>query len=146
VSGPTLLFLRILLAASLYAFLAAALLILWRDLKRQTEMARLQKAPQITLQGSNGVGLYKFTKHEVMIGRDPTHDISLNDKTVSTQHARLTYHHNHCCLSQPSERSEHNSISHLELKQPYGAPQNTSSYLINFWLCDHRLQQKIYPV
>lgn len=94
-SGPTLLFLRILLAASLYAFLAAALLILWRDLKRQTEMARLQKAPQITLQGSNGVGLYKFTKHEVMIGRDPTHDISLNDKTVSTQHARLTYHHNH---------------------------------------------------
>lgn len=93
-SGPALLILRFLLAASLYAFLGWALITLWRDLKRQSEQVAFKQAPTLTLQTSGGLSVFQFTKPEVIIGRDRAHDVSLDDKTVSTQHARLSYHHN----------------------------------------------------
>ena len=92
-TGQVLLIIRLLLAASLYAFLGWAILTLWRDLKRQGEHAATRLAPTITLEGSDGTGVYEFIKPEILIGRDQAHDITLNDKTVSTQHARLSYHH-----------------------------------------------------
>jgi pSer/pThr/pTyr-binding forkhead associated (FHA) protein len=93
-SGQVLLALRVLLAASLYAFLGAALLILWRDLKRQAEILAASQSPPLTLLAKEEQITFHFTKPEVIIGRDPTCDASLAHKTVSTEHARLSYHHN----------------------------------------------------
>lgn len=92
-SGEVLLVLRILLAASLYGFLGVALLILWRDLKRQTENVVSAQAPPIALVRDGKISFH-FTKSEVTIGRDLTCDATLEDKTVSTEHARLSFHHN----------------------------------------------------
>lgn len=93
-SGQVLLALRVLLAASLYTFLGAALLILWRDLKRQAEILAASQSPPLTLLAKEEQLTFHFTKPEVIIGRDPTCDASLTHKTVSTEHARLSYHHN----------------------------------------------------
>jgi pSer/pThr/pTyr-binding forkhead associated (FHA) protein len=93
-SGQLLLVLRILLAVSLYAFLGAALLILWRDLKRQAEILAASQSPPLTLLVKDEQMAFHFTKPEVIIGRDPTCDAALQDKTISTEHARLSYHHN----------------------------------------------------
>jgi pSer/pThr/pTyr-binding forkhead associated (FHA) protein len=93
-SGQILLVLRILLAASLYTFLGAALFVLWRDLKRQAEILAASQSPPLTLLVKDGPTPFHFTKPEVIIGRDPTCDATLVDQTVSTEHARLSYHHN----------------------------------------------------
>lgn len=92
-SGQVVLLLRILLALSLYAFLGWAVWTLWLELKQQSKEVVLGLAPQITLESPEGLGTFRFTKPEIIIGRDPAYDISLNDKTVSTQHARMSYHH-----------------------------------------------------
>jgi pSer/pThr/pTyr-binding forkhead associated (FHA) protein len=93
VSGQVLLLMRILLAVCLYAFLGAALLILWRDLKRQAENVVAAQSPPIALLRDGQISFH-FTKPEVTIGRDPACDATLEDKTVSNEHARLSFHHN----------------------------------------------------
>jgi pSer/pThr/pTyr-binding forkhead associated (FHA) protein len=93
-SGQVLLALRFLLAASLYTFLGAALLVLWRDLKRQAEILAASQSPPLTLVVKEEQVTFHFTKPEIILGRDPTCDATLVDKTVSTEHARLSYHHN----------------------------------------------------
>ncbi len=35
----------------------------------------------------------RFTRAEIIIGRDPSADCPLDDETVSAQHFRLSYHH-----------------------------------------------------
>jgi hypothetical protein len=91
-TGTALFILRMLIAAALFAFLVSALWMLWHELRRESALALLRKAPALILQ-SEGAKTYRFIKPEVVIGRDPSHDIALSDKTVSTQHARFSYHH-----------------------------------------------------
>jgi hypothetical protein len=86
--------LRMLMVIVLYTFLGWALITLWRDLKRQGRWAATRQAPPITLTSTEGFGMFRFEKPEIIIGRDSTHDITVSDLTVSTQHARLSYHHN----------------------------------------------------
>jgi hypothetical protein len=85
---------RLLMAVILYAFLGWALITLWRDLKRQGRWAATRQAPPIVLKSPEGFGVFRFEKPEIIIGRDSTHDITVSDLTVSTQHARLSFHHN----------------------------------------------------
>ncbi len=92
-SGIVLLILRILLAVSLYTFLAWALITLWQDMKRQSDTLK-NRVPAISLSNLDQNLAYHFTKPEVSIGRDPANDCPLPDKTVSTQHARLVFHSN----------------------------------------------------
>jgi pSer/pThr/pTyr-binding forkhead associated (FHA) protein len=92
-NGQVLLVLRLLLAASLYAFLGAALWVLWRDLKRQAESVVSSQSPPISLL-RDGQTSFTFNKPEVTIGRDLACDATLEDNTVSTEHARLSFHHN----------------------------------------------------
>ena len=40
-----------------------------------------------------GAAQWQFTALEAKLGRDPASDLVLEDKTISAQHARLTYHH-----------------------------------------------------
>ena len=98
-SGPILLALRAALALALYAFLGWMLINLWRSLRRQAAMVTTSQAPAITLTNTSAalgelpVPEFLYSIAEVTIGRDPTCDCQLDDKTVSASHARLSYHH-----------------------------------------------------
>ena len=86
---------RLVLALALYGFLGWAVYTLWRDLQRQEQLIAARRVPPLALapQPSDGAQPRWFTIPEVTIGRDPASDCSLDDKTVSTAHARLTFHH-----------------------------------------------------
>ncbi len=92
-SGIVVLVLRIILVLSLYGFLGWALYTLWIDMKQQGQMLAA-RTPAILLSSEDGSIAHRFTKPEVSIGRDPACDCPLEDKTVSTQHARLIYRQN----------------------------------------------------
>lgn len=96
-SAILLLILRILMAIALYTFLGWAFYTLWRDLKYQSELLSLQRTPKLTL--TQGIGdatsIDQFKQPEVLVGRDTSCDLILEDKTVSAEHARLSFHDGH---------------------------------------------------
>jgi pSer/pThr/pTyr-binding forkhead associated (FHA) protein len=96
-SGIVLLILRILMAASLYAFLGLALYLLWRDLQQQSRQFTSTQPPVLTLIRSNDEEPvpYRFTVPEFIIGRDPACDFVLEDSTVSAEHSRLSFRQGH---------------------------------------------------
>ncbi len=93
-SGFIVLFLRLVLAISLYAFLLWAFYTLWRDFRSQTQLVTNREIPALMLsmdQDETSVDL-KFTQPEVIIGRDPASSFPVNNETVSAHHARLSYY------------------------------------------------------
>jgi pSer/pThr/pTyr-binding forkhead associated (FHA) protein len=94
-SGTILLIIRLAMALALYGFLGWAVWTLWRDIKRQSELMATRRVPIIKL--VNRVAAeelsYEFTTPDLVIGRDQTCDLILDEKTVSAEHARLSYHH-----------------------------------------------------
>lgn len=92
-SGPVLLILRVLMAASLYAFLGLALYLLWRDLQGQIKPAASYLPPALTLIRitDEEPAPLRFTAPEIIIGRDPACDFVLEDSTVSAKHTRLSF-------------------------------------------------------
>jgi len=94
-SGPILLILRLLMTLALYAFLVGVLLILWQDMKRQSNLLSIRKVPPIKLMSlaEENAQTYQFSTPEVSLGRDSASDCQMNDDTVSAEHARLSYHH-----------------------------------------------------
>ncbi len=96
-SGPIVLALRLLLTLCLYAFLAWALVSLWRDIKLQSALLATRKIPPISLtisQEEQVPQIRRFIQAEVTIGRDPACECPVDDNAISARHARLTYHHN----------------------------------------------------
>ena len=95
-TATLLLIVRLALAAALYGFLGWALYTLWRDLQFQQAAlaARLVPPLQLTIQSAEGTRMERFTVPIVSIGRSPQCDCAIDDRTLSAQHARLTYHHN----------------------------------------------------
>lgn len=96
-TGIVILVLRALLAIALYAFLARALYGIWRDLRAQSSLIASRQVPPLTianLEAGEGSKARAFTVPEVVIGRDPSCEYVLPDETVSSRHARLSYHHN----------------------------------------------------
>ncbi len=93
-SGVLLLILRILLALILYSFLGFAMYTLWKDLRRQSDLLLARQPIPITLSTNvDGPPLTRhFTCAEVVLGREATCDFPINDQTVSSRHARLSYH------------------------------------------------------
>jgi pSer/pThr/pTyr-binding forkhead associated (FHA) protein len=94
-SAIILLFIRLVMALALYGFLAWAVWTLWRDIKRQDELMEARRFPELTLtqRDESGEVSYKFSTPDVLIGRDQICDLILDEKTVSAEHARLSYHH-----------------------------------------------------
>jgi pSer/pThr/pTyr-binding forkhead associated (FHA) protein len=95
-TGQALLFLRLLLTLSLFAFMIWAVLGLWKDLKLQSSLLIARKIPPISLiiqSDNNSPQIFNYTQAEIIIGRDPACECSLLDDAVSSQHARLSYHH-----------------------------------------------------
>jgi pSer/pThr/pTyr-binding forkhead associated (FHA) protein len=94
-TGSVLLVLRLFLALALYAFLVWALLVVWRELKLQSELAASRRVPRLAIirETLEGPETYQFTAPEIRIGRDSVCDYQIDEKTVSAEHARLSYHH-----------------------------------------------------
>lgn len=95
-SGTLLLILRLSMALALYAFLGWAIYTLWRDIQRQSELLAARRIPEIRLVNHN-IGdeplSHEFVVPEVVVGREESCDLILDEKTVSAEHARLSYHH-----------------------------------------------------
>lgn len=95
-SGPIVLALRAILAVFLYGFLAWGLIALWKNLNTQGKSIAGRKIPPINLtiqSGNQPQQIRRFTRTEVILGRDPACDCPINDETVSAQHIRLSFHH-----------------------------------------------------
>jgi len=92
-SAVLVLLLRILLALALYGFLGWALYTIWRELKFETERSSSKNIPplHIILYNADQETEHNFTGSEVLIGRSPTCNFSVQNETVSNQHARLNY-------------------------------------------------------
>ena len=87
---------RIGLAVILYIFLWRVLQILWQDFKGQGSHLASQKKPglHITTKLENGKEFkYHFRQSEIVIGRGSLCEISLDDKALSANHARVSFHH-----------------------------------------------------
>ena len=90
-----LLVLRILLAILLYAFLAAVLLMLWRDLRQATTSREAARpgGQLVVLHAADealAVGTAFPLQPLTSIGRSPTNTIPVPDTYASAQHALLT--------------------------------------------------------
>lgn len=94
-SAPILLAIRLALIVALYAFLGWALYTLWKDLKQRSQAVSAPSVPALSLapQAQGERPPMRFLTPQVIIGRDPACDCRLEDKTISGQHARLSYHH-----------------------------------------------------
>jgi pSer/pThr/pTyr-binding forkhead associated (FHA) protein len=95
-SGIIFLVLRGLMAVVLYAFLSWALYTIWHDLRTQTDLIRARKIPKITLSVTNTLEdqPHTFEASEILVGRSQTCTYQVPNETVSSAHARLSYHHN----------------------------------------------------
>jgi len=67
---------------------------LLRDLKQQGELLAARQPPPLTLTNmAETEGHSKhYTQPVIILGREPACDFALEDQTVSSQHARLSYH------------------------------------------------------
>lgn len=106
-AGTVLLALRLLMALAIYSFLGWGLLILWRDLKQQSEILTRQRVRPIQVllrEGGKNESL-RFTSPEITIGRHPGCEWILAHETVSSRHARLVYHHDQWWLEDLDSRN-----------------------------------------
>ena len=87
---------RLLMAAALYAFVGWAFWLIWKDLRQQAQQMDAPNLPALSLLRADGLReeAFRFTRAEVMLGRERGCDCHLADKTISARHARLAYHHN----------------------------------------------------
>jgi pSer/pThr/pTyr-binding forkhead associated (FHA) protein len=95
-SGALVLSLRLGIAILLYGFLGWGLFILWRDLKEKGIGLAGRTVPALNLivqRGQQKTERRVFMQAEILLGRDPACDLSLNDDAVSARHARLSHHH-----------------------------------------------------
>jgi len=90
-SGIVLLFLRLVLAILLYAFLGVGLYQIWRDLRRQSELLAARQSPPLSLRLALEEQCLSYTQPEIFMGRGSICDFVVDDPTVSARHARLTY-------------------------------------------------------
>lgn len=89
-----LLLLRLTLTAALYGFLGWALYTLWRDFQsRQSMLSYQAPALQLSIETDQGPQRLRFSQPFVLIGRNRSCDFAIDDRTLSSQHARLSYHH-----------------------------------------------------
>jgi len=95
-SATLVLILRLILAACLYAFLIWALLAVWRSLREQGLQLSARRTPSLdlTIHPEDGLATRRtFQSTEIIIGRDPVCDVTLEDNGISARHARLSFHH-----------------------------------------------------
>jgi hypothetical protein len=95
-SGLVVLILRIFLALALYGFLGFSLWTIWLELKRTgLKTASYQVKPiRLEIRIKKKAPFYRsFSRSEIIIGRDSSCDLTLEDESVSAYHAKLSFHH-----------------------------------------------------
>jgi len=108
-----LLILRLLLAALLYGFLGAVLLIVWRDLRKETsERAAVRPPGRLVVVESPSdepdapeVGRVFSLQPVTSVGRSPANTIVLHDTYASSQHALLSWREGHWWLADQGSRN-----------------------------------------
>ena len=83
------------MAALLYGFLGLAIYTLMRDLQQQGQLLIARVPPALTLTSLTDYNLasQRYTKTVVILGRDPACDYPIDDQTISSKHAQLSFHH-----------------------------------------------------
>jgi pSer/pThr/pTyr-binding forkhead associated (FHA) protein len=95
-TGEILLFLRFALALSLFAFLAWVIWIFWHEFQTNAALIASRRLPPLSLRiarPGHEPAEHDVSQAEMIIGRDPTCEILLDEEVVSAHHARLSYHH-----------------------------------------------------
>ncbi|MFC2028900.1 FHA domain-containing protein [Chloroflexota bacterium] len=88
--------LRILLSICLYLIILFIFVFLWNESKKTGISILQRRVPQLSIsaEDSKKTSTNKiFLIEEVNIGRSPSCELHLKDKTVSNFHARFMYHH-----------------------------------------------------
>ncbi len=85
---------RVLMALTLYAFLALILVALWRDLRSVTDRGANVPETYLIEEEDSGDSLNTRIGALNLIGRAVDCTIRLTDETVSAHHARLSYQGN----------------------------------------------------
>lgn len=95
-SGVVVLILRLLLALALYAFLGLTIFVIWKEFRAQTKIKTPEKIPGLILIAKNDTieTLYELSLAQIIIGREPGCDLSINNETVSAHHARINFNQN----------------------------------------------------
>jgi pSer/pThr/pTyr-binding forkhead associated (FHA) protein len=144
VSAIILLVFRILLAGFLYGFLGLAIFTLLRDLQQQGDLLAARQPPLLILNAvlENRPLSRQYKKPEVILGREPGCDFFIDDKTVSSRHARLSYHHQQWWLEDLAStnlndeaitspvvitQGDEMRLGHIELSIQIGRPENSHS-------------------
>lgn len=106
-SAYLLLALRLLMVLALYGFLGWALYTLWRDLRKEADDLATQRVPpiRVLLPGQPDPEEHQFTAPEITIGRHPRCEWVLGHETVSSEHARLVFHHEQWWLEDLNSRN-----------------------------------------
>lgn len=91
-----LLLIRLLIVASLYAFIGWIVYTLWIEVYRKQDNRSKQTVPTITIKYSDDNGeKYLYINHPVaIIGREQDCDVFIANRSVSSRHSRLSYHQN----------------------------------------------------
>jgi pSer/pThr/pTyr-binding forkhead associated (FHA) protein len=94
--GTIILILRLCMIVALYVFVGFALLLVWRDIRSQSDLIILRQIPPIILTKKNQdpSQSYRGILPEIIVGRDLACEFILDDQTISARHARLSHHHN----------------------------------------------------
>lgn len=92
-SGVILLVIRLLAAGVLYFFLGWVIWQIWLDIRRESRglAPPLQPALSLVAKSAEGESSHKFNHKEILIGRDAICDLRLEDQTISSRHARLSF-------------------------------------------------------
>lgn len=108
--------LRFLLALALYAFLTVVLVTLWKDLRSVRAEPPLPSAHLVVVEGP-GQGRCHLLTEVNTLGRAADNTICLADETVSSYHARLTYHSGQWWLEDLGSRNG-SWVNDLAVEQP----------------------------
>lgn len=91
-SGILVFTLRLLAAGALYAFVGWAFYTLWKDPKSAPPESEDIPILRITPTGADA-GVRSFDQPIITIGRSDASAYQLNNDSISSMHARMSYHH-----------------------------------------------------
>ncbi len=88
------LILRIIFVALAYGFVGGIGYLIFKDLKNNLQRSEYIAIPPITLEFNinQDINMKKFSQREIILGRDPSCDLPLDNSTISLRHSRITYH------------------------------------------------------
>lgn len=89
-SAIIVLILRLLFSISLYIFLFLAIYRMWIGFVKPKNSDSM-KIPEISLLLDDQEKPTSYNKNEISIGRDDDNDLTIDDETVSSQHAKIVY-------------------------------------------------------